>query len=316
MSAVGVSIIVPVYNAGAFLMDCLVAIAGQTMSDFEVLLVDDGSTDDSLAICRSFESCDSRFKVFSQENAGAAAARNLALSNACGEWVMFIDSDDLIVDDCIERLIKVAEVSGSDIVLGGYCTFKSDPFDCEAIVPDCKETYLSPSDALTKILYQDGLDTAPWGKIFKRELFDGVSFPSLRSSEDLATIYKLFFRASCVALVRDSGYRYRQVAGSLSYSKHEAEAWYVMRDAANEILSRFPKLYLPCCCRRLSFAFHVFLISEDVSVRRKTWKEIVVTRKDVLFDRKARKKARIAAAVSFLGQRMARTIGNMMHFSR
>ena len=316
MSAPGVSIIVPVYNSGAFLMDCLETIVGQTMSDFEVLLVDDGSTDDSLAICRRFERHDSRFRVFSQENAGAAAARNLALTNARGEWVMFIDSDDLIEDDCIERLIKVAEVSGSDIVLGGYCTFKSDPFDCETVVPDCDGAYLSPADVLAMILYQDGLDTAPWGKIFRRELFDGVSFPSLRSSEDLATVYKLFLRASCVALVRDSGYRYRQVAGSLSYSKQEAEAWYVMRDAAYEILSRFPELYLPCCCRRLSFAFHVFLISDDVSVRRKTWKEIVATRRDVLFDQKARKKARIAAAVSFLGQRATHTIGNMMHFSR
>lgn len=316
MSAPRVSIIVPVYNAEAFLEGCLESIAGQTMADFEALLVDDGSTDGSLDICERFEDGDFRFKVLAQENAGAAAARNRALSEACGEWIMFVDSDDLIESDSVVRLLCAAEKSGSDIALGGYFTFEDDVSDCKPVVPDCQETCLSPVDALAKILYQDGLDTAPWGKIFRRNLFDGVSFPLLRSSEDLATVYKLFLKARSVGLVRDSGYRYRLVAGSLSYSKQETEVWYIMRDATQEILARFPELYLPCCCRRLSFAFHVFLISDDTDICGKTWREILATRKDVLFDAKARKKARIAAAVSFLGRRATHAIGNMMHFSR
>lgn len=316
MSAPRVSIIVPVYNAEGYLADCLESIAGQTMGDFEALLVDDGSIDGSLAVCRHFADADPRFKVLTQENAGAAAARNRALGEALGEWLMFVDSDDLVASDCIERLLAAAESHDCDIALGGYGAFKADASDFEFVGPDCPETRMTSSEALAKILYQDGLDIAPWGKLFKRGLFDGVSFPPLRSSEDLATIYKPFLKARSVALVRDSGYRYRLVAGSLSYSKHEGEAWGVMRKAADEITARFPGLRRACCCRRLSFAFHVFLISCDPGILAKTWDEIASTRKDVLFDTDARRKARIAAAVSFLGRRATRATGKLMHFAR
>lgn len=316
MSAPLVSIIVPVYNAEVFLADCIESIAGQTMADFEALLVDDGSTDGSLAVCQRFAGADRRFRVLVQENAGAAAARNLALGEACGEWLMFVDSDDLIVNDCVESLLAAAEASDCDIALGGYGAFKADVSDFEFVGPDCRSSRMTSADALAKILYQDGLDIAPWGKLFKRGLFDGVIFPPLRSSEDLATIYKPFLKARSVALVRDSGYRYRLVAGSLSYSKHEEEAWDVMRKAADEITARFPSLHPACCCRRLSFAFHVLLISNEPGILAKTWDEIVSTRKTVLFDADARRKARIAVAVSFLGRHATRAIGKLMHFAR
>lgn len=316
MSTPRVSIIVPVYNAEAFLAECLESIARQTMTDFEALLVDDGSTDGSLAVCRSLSGTDPRFKVLAQENAGAAAARNLALGEACGEWLMFVDSDDLITNDCVECLLAAVEAADCDIALGGYGAFKADVSDFEFVGPDCRESRMTSADALAKILYQDGLDIAPWGKLFKRGLFDGVSFPPLRSSEDLATIYKPFLKARSVALVRDSGYRYRLVAGSLSYSKQEEEAWDVMRKAADEINARFPNLRLACCCRRLSFAFHVFLISNDPGILAKTWDEIISVRKVVLFDADARRKARIAAAVSFLGRHATRATGKLMHFAR
>lgn len=316
MSYPRVSIIVPVYNAEKFLTDCLRTIAGQTMADFEVLLVDDGSTDGSLGVCRRFASADSRFKVLEQENAGAAAARNYALDEACGEWLMFIDSDDLITADYAERLLVAAESAGCDIALGGYGAFRGDATVFEFVGPSSWETSMTPAYALAKILYQDGLDIAPWGKLFRRELFDGVRFPKLRSSEDLGTIYKPFLKARSVALLKDSGYRYRLVSGSLSYSDYEVEAWGVMRKAADEILEHFPELYRPCCCRRLSFAYHVFLISGDRDVAANTWREVLETRKVVLFDASARKKARFAAALSFCGRRVTYGIGKMMKFSR
>lgn len=310
-----VSIVVPVYNAEKYLTDCLCSLVNQTLRDFEVLLIDDGSTDASLVICRSYAEHDGRIKVFTQKNAGAAAARNRALDEAVGKWVMFVDSDDYLETDCIERLLEAA-ASGADIVLGGYGAFAEGSDDLKFIVPDHTEMALLPSKALSKILYQDGLDIAPWGKLFLRTLFEDVRFPPLRSSEDLATIYKPFLKAHSVALILDSGYRYRLVAGSLSYSRHESEAWEVMRVASEEIVACFPELELPCNCRRLSFAFHVFLISDDPAVSKKTWDEIVSTRTTVLTDRTARKKARIAAAFSFIGRRGVRAIGSLLRFSR
>ncbi|TGY60270.1 glycosyltransferase family 2 protein [Coriobacteriaceae bacterium] len=317
MSSPCVSIVIPVYNVERYLVDCLDSIAGQSFNDFEVLLVDDGSTDDSLAVCRRFECMDARFRVLAQENAGAAVARNRALDEAAGEWIMFVDSDDLLECDCVERLLAAVMASGADIALGGYGAFSSSVSDCTYVVPDVDEIVLMrPSEALSIILYQDGLDSAPWGKLFKRHLFAEVRFPPLRSSEDLATIYKPFLKAQAVALMRDSGYRYRLVAGSLSYSEHETEAWDVMLNASDEIVARFPSLFLPCCCRRFSFAFHVFLITKDLSIRQKLWDEIVATRNDVLADGAARKKARMAAAVSFLGRRIAWAVGNRLTRAR
>ncbi|MEY8436280.1 glycosyltransferase family A protein [Atopobiaceae bacterium 24-176] len=308
---------IPVYNVERYLVDCLDSIAGQSFADFEVLLVDDGSTDDSLAVCRRFECMDARFRVLAQENAGAAVARNRALDEAAGEWIMFVDSDDLLECDCVERLLAAVMASGADIALGGYGAFSSSVSECKYVMPDVGEVDLvRPSEVLAMILYQDGLDSAPWGKLFRRDLFVGVRFPRLRSSEDLATIYKPFLKALSVVLMRDSGYRYRLVAGSLSYSKNESEAWDVMVSASDEIVARFPSLFLPCCCRRLSFAFHVFLITKDLSIRQKLWDEIVATRKDVLTDGAARKKARIAAAVSFLGERVAWAAGNLLTRTR
>ena len=311
-----VSIIVPVYNAENYLVDCLDSILSQTFLDFEVLIVDDGSVDNSLSLCRDYQNSDSRFKIFSQENAGAAAARNFALDVCTGEWIAFLDADDLLANDSIERLLAAAESTNSDIALGGYGAFVSTPGNARYVIPDVNKTPLMPSEALAKILYQDGLDIAPWGKLFKRELFDGVRFPLLKSSEDLATIYKPFLKAHSVALIEDSGYRYRQVEGSLSYSIHESEAWEVMRNAAKDIVACYPELQLPCYCRRLSFAFHIFLITNDPIVRKKTWNEILTTRKYVLCDSSARKKAKAGALVSFFGAYLMRKIGMKLRFAR
>lgn len=89
-----VSVIVPVYNAGKYLHRCIGSIMAQTYTDFELLLVDDGSTDGSGKICDEYAQKDSRIRVFHKENGGAASARNVGLDNACGEWIAYIDGDD------------------------------------------------------------------------------------------------------------------------------------------------------------------------------------------------------------------------------
>lgn len=311
-----VSVIVPVYNAEKYLDCCLDSIASQTMTDFEVLLIDDGSTDGSADICRRFERSDPRFRYFHKRNSGAAEARNLALDKFRGEWVCFVDSDDELAPSYLEGLLHVAHEGGSDIVLGGYTSFSTDSAETKLIAPEIEGPSFEPSVVLSMVLYQNGLDCSPWGKLFKRRLFDNVRFPPLRSSEDLATIYKPFFGAVSVAIIRDTGYRYRLTPGSLSYSAHEVEAWRVMRDASEEIVARYPDLEKPCCCRRLSFAFHVFLIADDCLIRDASWSEIRATRRIVICDRFARRKARVAAAVSFFGQRTIRTIAKYVVASR
>lgn len=114
-----VSIIVPIYNAESTLMRCLDSILRQTITDFEVLLINDGSTDGSENICLRYSSVDERFRFFSQKNSGVSKARNLGLFHSKGDWITFIDADDWIEPDMLEFLTTIRE-ENVDVVMGGY----------------------------------------------------------------------------------------------------------------------------------------------------------------------------------------------------
>ena len=115
-----VSIIVPVYNTERFLNRCIDSVLAQTYSDWELLLVDDGSTDSSGSICDEYATQDSRIRVFHKENGGVSSARNLGLDYARGEWITFVDSDDYIAPDMIEKLYETQKRNNADITVCGY----------------------------------------------------------------------------------------------------------------------------------------------------------------------------------------------------
>ena len=119
MNSPKISIIIPVYNAAKFLHKCINSILAQTFQDFEILLINDGSTDESGAICDRYTLTDNRIRVFHKENGGVSSARNIGLRNACGEWIYFVDSDDTIYNDCLETLISQTS-DDVDCVTGGY----------------------------------------------------------------------------------------------------------------------------------------------------------------------------------------------------
>ena len=111
--SIKISVVIPVYNTMPFLRECLDSLCSQKYGSIEFILIDDGSTDNSLAICREFESIDDRFVVVSKENAGPSSARNLAISMARGEYITFVDSDDYLKSDAYERIAELLELHGA-----------------------------------------------------------------------------------------------------------------------------------------------------------------------------------------------------------
>lgn len=121
-----ISIIVPVYNTEKYLIECIDSILSQTYTDFEVLLVDDGSTDLSGKICDEYAQEDKRIRVFHKDNRGVSSARNVGLENAKGEWVCFVDSDDTIAEIFLETLLKAAVENNADSAMGGFRYIDTD----------------------------------------------------------------------------------------------------------------------------------------------------------------------------------------------
>lgn len=305
-----VSVIVPVYNSTPYLEKCVCSITAQMYKNLEVILVDDGSEDGSGNLCDEFAAKDARVVAIHSRNEGAGKARNRALDIARGEWIAFVDSDDIVETWYVDALLTAVLAEDAEVALGGYRMLQSSNRGL-LVEPTERQPVVSARRALEMLMYQEGVDTAPWGKLFRADKFKNVRFPSLASSEDLATIYKPLLKSTKVAIVRDSGYRYRTIEGSLSCSNREEAAWDVARNITEEILGTYPDLNKACSCRRLSFAFHVMAQTHDQFVMNELWNEIVDTRACVLRDSRARRKARAAALASFAGRRIALAIARL-----
>ena len=216
-----ISIIVPVYNIEKYLPECLDSILRQSFRDFEVIVVDDGSTDRCPAICDRYARLDARIKVFHRPNGGVSRARNFGMAQASGEWLMFLDSDDYIAPETVERLVACAEKTGADIVscafyhayanrniLAGHDDGK---IVIQEYAPDefVREITVLPHRAEEKCpacFY-------PWGKIIKRSLLadQDISFPQdMHPHEDVLFNAQVFMLSSKHAYLRLPLFYYRQ----------------------------------------------------------------------------------------------------------
>ena len=215
------SIIVPIYNVEQYLYRCIQSILNQTYQNLEIILVDDGATDCSGAIADSYAAKDKRIKVFHKENGGLSDARNYGLEHVTGDYILFIDSDDFIVNIMCERLITVASSNNADIVSCNYYIYRGD--DDISIhtmsVQDDKRTFTGMDMLRYYLLKTEPFDlNVVWNKIFKLDLFNGVEpvrFPKGRVQEDNFTIFRLFLNANSIVTVNEPLYYYVQRAGSI-----------------------------------------------------------------------------------------------------
>lgn len=212
-----ISIVIPVYNVEKYISDCLESVLKQTFGDFEVIAVDDGSTDVSGRILDEFAAKDSRVVPVHKPNAGVAAARNTGIEKARGEWIYFIDSDDMISEDYLEGLYHTAVASGCDVAAGRktlYYWGENDKRNYEVV---CKQTGTAEitAAAVAKRITQ----VVVWNKIFRRDFIEKhhIRFPEGVWYEDNYFYYVAMANINRLPLSDAGGYFYRQREGSIMY---------------------------------------------------------------------------------------------------
>ena len=209
-----VSIIIPVYNVEPYLRQCLDSVLGQTFKNFEVLLVNDGSSDSSGDICREYVEKDSRFHYFEKENGGLSDARNYGIERAQGEYLTFIDSDDFVNEKHLENLFLASRLTNADITIGGFSRFENgtfwlyqDYFSSDSLVSFTSAQAIQHLDSMFDVPFLN-FSTA-WGKLFKRELFSELRFPYGKYAEDQFIIWKLYLKARSIYTFNVDSYVYR-----------------------------------------------------------------------------------------------------------
>ena len=210
-----ISIIIPVYNSTLYLRRCLNSVLKQTLQSFEVVLVDDGSTDDSGAICDEYAEIYLRIKVYHIHNAGASHARKYGLNHMQGEYVTFVDSDDIVEDDYLERLYKAVNQYGVRIAA---CDQIKHQEGTDLIVDKSGEVMLLDNKAIQDRFFKYQF----WGlggKIYHKSVFEGVYFPEYTINEDYVVMAQLFNLQKQMAYVPMGLYHYMTHGDSLSHQK-------------------------------------------------------------------------------------------------
>ena len=208
-----ISIIVPIYNTDCYLRQCLDSIINQSYKNFEVLLVNDGSVDDSAMICKEFAEKDSRIRYFEKENGGVSSARNLGLKNVKGNYITFVDSDDWVEPTYIEDMYQASLKNDSEIVVSNFAQFdvKENHYLIHVWDDYYEETY-EGEELINKLPLLERRDysfVTSWGILFKKELFNNIKFPTGKLIEDGRTNYKLFAKSSRSTYINKALYIYR-----------------------------------------------------------------------------------------------------------
>lgn len=220
------SIIIPVYNVAPYLRECLDSVLAQTFTDWEAICVDDGSTDGSGAILDEYAAKDSRFRVFHQPNAGVSAARNRGLDEAKGEWICFLDADDLWHERFLDVFVTGMRKYSNDVCFrSGICRFDDGVRKPMFEVGLGEFERIDISKAITM---HDFFDYYFWCHAYKRELLKGVRFPHYIRGEDRCVLNRLQLqRIDAIVATESRLYGYRQRQGSATATVPTAQ---VLRD--------------------------------------------------------------------------------------
>lgn len=304
-----VSVIVPVYNVEAYLDQCIESILAQSHTNMEILVVDDGSTDSSGALCDRWAERDARISVIHQPNGGLSAARNTALDVMTGQLVTMVDSDDVLHPDFIATLLDAMSQHDADIAVGGYQNFSGNSMVFPVINRQSIHCY-EQKEALLAIFYQKGLNHSSCERLFKAELFHDIRFPVGQYYEDFAIIYPLIKKCHKVVLVDTILYGYRQRERSITqtFSPRRADILDQAEKLAAQTMIHDHQYYHAVSSRLLSAYFNILLLCHQdkndhyQDLKDRCWNGIKSLRLECLMDPQVRLKNKLGIIASYLGR--------------
>lgn len=276
------SIIIPVYNVEKYLLTCVNSVLTQTSSDYEIILVDDGSIDNSGNICDDFVHIYKNIKVIHKKNGGLSDARNIGLESAHGRYIVFLDSDDYWDDKkLIEKIISTIQESSPDLIVFGY----------EKIYSNGKHIDYQPlveCDTVTELTKCNEFITCAWDKVIKKDILieNNIRFEKGVYSEDMEWCAKLFLNSISCKVIKQTPYMYRQREGSITKRVNEKNVSdiyhnYLKCEKIRENIESQRKEAFECYLSRNFSMFLIVLSSLEQNEQRKYY-SFIRTHKNIL----------------------------------
>lgn len=240
-----VSIIIPVYNVEKYLDKCLTTVVFQNYDNLQIILVDDGSTDNSLSICKRWSNKDERIEVYSKKNGGLSDARNYGLRYAKGEYISFVDSDDWISLNMISKMVNVFSENDVDMVTCQFITVNNG--NAKLFFHQDKKLNIIDRKGMFKLLLEDNNMTSHvWRKMYKRNLIPKDVFEVGKNFEDILAMPILVSRCKKIACMNEGLYFYRTSNGKSIVNaislKNIEDRFYAIKESTNEIIKLEPQL--------------------------------------------------------------------------
>lgn len=308
-----VSIIMPAYNADRYLDEAISSVLSQSDSDWELLIVDDGSSDATGDIIDRYAAEDARIRVWHQENAGMSVARNVALDNARGDLLAFIDADDVMHPDFLKIMKEGMAQSGTKMVIGAAEWFDGES-KLENIyhLPDGKLSTVDSHAAVEDALYQRKYDNAVWGKLYARQLWGDLRFQPGIGYEDLDLFYRLWLPAQKIGVVDVALYGYRQHEESYmhTFSMRRTDSLDVADRLCSRLGNKSEALRRGAEVRRFAAYYNILtlLYANDADAPDVEKDCMAVVKKEsrkVLVNSKARMLDRFGALIAIIGGKKA-----------
>ncbi len=281
-----ISVIVPVYNVEQYLPRCLDSILAQTYENLEIILVDDGATDGSGAICDVYASKDPRIKVIHKANGGLSSARNAGIDAATGEYLAFVDSDDWIEPDTYGYLLGLAKGYGVKLVCAGRYDVSAKTGEKKLGLCPPKEEKIPAEELVGRIFLWDGCDSSAVDKLYHRSLLASFRYPEGKVCEDVPVTYRIILQTDWAAMGSKPVYNYFHRSGSITTAAVSEKTFHFSRHTAEiypYIQKNYPKIAPQARYLRVRSLAHNLLMLDtgDDETREKFAGEYLSSRKQL-----------------------------------